>query len=294
MTVRRPAALAAFLLVAFLAAAQQPRVTHVRLLKVTRGDSTVYLLGSVHVARPDIYPLNEPIEEAFARSSRLVVEVDLARIDRTAFQKKVMSLGMLPAGRTLRTELPPEVSRKLEEKLSALGMPAAGFDRMRPWLVSMVLAELDFSRLGYDPANGVDLYFLSRAGEKEIVQLESADSQLEMLSGFSDEEQRELLAEYLNEPGIEEDAVALFDAWLSGDSELLSKLISGEMGGSAAGKGIEDALLRKRDAAMALKIEGLLEKPGTSFVVVGAAHLVGTGSVPDILGRDGYLVIDQD
>jgi uncharacterized protein YbaP (TraB family) len=41
---------------------------------------------------------------------------------------------------------------------------------------------------------------------------------------------------------------------------------------------------------MAAGIERLLGTPGTSFVFVGAGHLVGEGSVIDLLRRDGYEV----
>ncbi len=265
---------------------------HVLLWQAVRGDSTVYLLGSVHIAQAGIYPLNDYIEAAFSRASRLVVEVDVSKVDQAVLQKKVMERGMLPAGRSLRTELSSDAARKLEEKLEAHGLPASGFDRMQPWLAYLVLSELDLSLMGYAAAQGVDLHFLSRAGDREVVELETADFQLDLLSGFTDEDQRELLTEYLDETGLEEETLELFDAWYAGDEEQLSALITEELEGSGVNARIEQELLRKRDAAMAVKIGELLQKPGVSFVVIGAAHLVGTGSVVDLLRAGGVDVTE--
>jgi uncharacterized protein YbaP (TraB family) len=290
-SLRRLAALLIALLAVQIASAQQAQVKHILLQQVTSGDSVVYLLGSVHIAKPDIYPLNDYIEEAFARSTRLVVEVDITKIDQASLQNTVLSLGTLPAGRTLRVDIGPEESAGLEKRLSELGMPIAGFDRFRPWVVYMVLAELDLAQLGYDAENGVDLHFLRQAGGREIVELETADYQLNLLAGFSDVEQRELLKEYLDEsPMLGEQTAALLDAWTAGDAERFQAIVAEEMGAGSADRRMEEELLRKRDAAMAVKIESLLTRPGASFVVIGAAHFAGEGSVVDILKRDGYSV----
>lgn len=267
-----------------------PPAGHVLLWQAVRGGSTIYLLGSVHIAQESIYPLNDYIEDAFARATRLVVEVDITNVDQAVLQKKVMERGMLPAGRSLRADLAPDAARKLEEKLQAHGLPASGFDRMQPWLAYLVLSELDLSLMGYEAGNGVDLHFLGRAGDREVMELETADFQLDLLSGFTDQEQRELLTEYLDETGLEEETHELFDVWYAGDEERLSALIAEELGGSGVDAKVEQELLRKRDAAMAVKIEELLQKPGVSFVVIGAAHLVGKGSVVDLLRSAGVDV----
>jgi len=273
------------------AAAQAVQVKHILLWRVDSGDSIVYLLGSVHVAKPDLYPLNGYIESAFSGSTRLVVEVDVRNIEQVSLQKKILTFGVLPQGRTLRGELDARDAKRLEEKLSALGVPVDSFDRFRPWVVYSVLAELDFSRLGYEAANGVDVHFLGRAGDREVVELESADLQLELMAGFSDQEQRELLVEYLDESGkLEEEWGSLFDAWLSGDDGRVGEILATEIHDTQLDRRVEEILLKKRDAAMAEKIEGLLKRPGASFVVVGAAHLFGKGSVVDILKQGGYAV----
>jgi uncharacterized protein YbaP (TraB family) len=245
----------------------------------------------VHVAKTDIYPLNGYIENAFASAARLAVEVDITGIDQSALQKKLLELGVLPPDRTLSGELGPDAAARVKEKLAGLGMSIGVFERFKPWVVYMTIASIDLAELGFGAENGVDLHYLGRAGDREIVELESMDSQLDLLAGFTDEEQRALLLEYLDESAkLPEETAELFDAWMAGDDPRLAALFTGHEGDSDVSRRIEEVLLRKRDAEMAKKIRGLLQRPGTSFVVVGAAHLSGSGSIVDLLGKAGYVV----
>jgi uncharacterized protein YbaP (TraB family) len=290
---RRLAVLLSLLLLAMPAESQDARPRHVLLWQVVSGGSTVYLLGSVHVAKPDIYPLNEYIEQAFSRSARLVVEIDIRSIDPGEMQRKILSLGVLPEGRTLRSELDPDDAALLDEKLSALGLPPGSFDRFRPWIVATILAETELAALGYAAENGVDLYFLKKAQDREVVELESADYQLGLLAGFSDEDQREMLKEYLGGASTAGETTAeLLEVWLAGDEAGMEGILKEELDTGQAGGRISQALLRDRDAAMTKKIEQLLGRPGSSFVVVGAAHLLRKGGIRDRLAADGFEVIE--
>ena len=53
---------------------------------------------------------------------------------------------------------------------------------------------------------------------------------------------------------------------------------------------IEDRLLLQRNKDWVAKIEAMLGGPETVLVVVGAGHLIGSGSVVDILRQKGYTV----
>ncbi len=75
---------AALVLFAWLAPAGQaaddsaPQKKHF-LWKATGGKGVVYLLGTIHVAKSDLYPLDPIIEETFKKSAVLVVEVDVTK-----------------------------------------------------------------------------------------------------------------------------------------------------------------------------------------------------------------------
>ncbi len=50
------------------------------LWEVKSDSSTVYLLGSIHIGKKEMYPLNLIIENAFDECNNLVVEVDIKDI----------------------------------------------------------------------------------------------------------------------------------------------------------------------------------------------------------------------
>jgi uncharacterized protein YbaP (TraB family) len=53
---------------------------------------------------------------------------------------------------------------------------------------------------------------------------------------------------------------------------------------------LEEALLTRRNANWSNRIDALLEaEPGTFFMTVGAAHLIGDGSVQTELAAHGHI-----
>ena len=84
-------------------------------------DSTVYLLGSVHLLKPDIYPLSEAMERAFVDSSKLVLEVNLDSLNSPDAQQIMLAKALLPEGKTLIEILSPATYQAVRQKVEALG-----------------------------------------------------------------------------------------------------------------------------------------------------------------------------
>jgi len=96
--------------------AQESSVTENKgfLWKVSDNDSSVYLLGSVHFANADYYPMSRAIETAFAETDTLAVEIDVTSLDPLKTQRLMQEMGNYSDGRTLKDELSPETLQKLE------------------------------------------------------------------------------------------------------------------------------------------------------------------------------------
>ena len=134
------AALAALLTVSSLGAQD---AADVLLWEVTTAKGKAYLLGSIHAAREDMYPLDPAIESAFAKSDTLVVEVDISHIDPAAMQQRLLSSGAYGKGESLSGNLPPEDLAKLKTFLAQRNLPFPLFDRFRPWLAAMMVTVMD-------------------------------------------------------------------------------------------------------------------------------------------------------
>jgi uncharacterized protein YbaP (TraB family) len=156
----------------------------------------------------------------------------------------------------------------------------------------MALVALESLKLGFDPNLGIDKYFLSKAqGEKKILELESLDCQLNLLSGFSDEDQELLLLYTLKDLSIiEQDLEKLTRAWSSGDTKSMESILTRSVSEDRQLSSVFEKVVYERNRKMTSRIEDFLKTKKTHFVIVGAGHLVGNRGIIEILSGKGYLV----
>lgn len=280
----------AFAALALTLVAQPVRAAGDRLLfweSKTPG-ATVYLLGSMHLATPDLYPLRGTIMQAFEASDKLVVELDIGGGKQMAITQRMLERGAYPPGKTLRDDLTPSTYDALSRRLQANGMPAELMLGMKPGLVITTLSTIEMMKLGLNPEQGVDRFFLERArGSKPIVELETVDRQLDVLL---DTTQPELLVKQtlgqLEE--LERLLAEMITSWKRGDAAALQKLvIDDELRAHPEFRDLHRRMFDDRNREMADKILAMQERGGVYFVVVGAGHLLGDQGIVELLKDRG-------
>src|ERR1041385_7929738 len=102
------------------------------LWKVQGKTNVVYVLGSIHLLKPEDYPLAPVIESAFSNASVAVFEVDIDEMAKPEVQFQLMSKAQFPEGRKLQDELAPDLYTNLVKYATAAGLPAAMLDRFKP------------------------------------------------------------------------------------------------------------------------------------------------------------------
>ncbi|WP_028558674.1 TraB/GumN family protein [Paenibacillus pinihumi] len=268
------------------------------LWKVENKGNTVYLLGSIHVAKKGMYPLRPEIENAFKAADYLGVEVDLTTIVPEEAQKLVMDLGTYKDGTTLKDHISPETYKKVAAFLKANEYPENTFDNFKPWIVTQNIANLQIAEAGYQPEIGIDMYLIQNAKQvkKPVVSLESMESQFQMFNNFSDPLQEKLLLQTLEPASDEAPAPGegidiLTKMWIEGDDAILAELTKASAWDAEYYKG----MLSDRNEEMAEKIKGYLnsDKKETYLVVVGALHMLGDHGVVPLLEKDGFTVERQ-
>ncbi len=257
------------------------------LWKVESQTTTVYLLGSLHVAPPSIFPLAPPIEKAYRESEVLVVEADIGK-GRAKLAGAVQKYGMYPNGRGLKAALPEQTYQALLKELSGVGLSPAQVEGMRPWMVAMTLSVVRMAGLGYSQAHGIDNYFLNRArGRKPIEQLESAEFQMRLFGTFPPAVEVAFLEQTIHElPTIDKTLNGMFEAWKKGDAATMEKLVLPKTKSPLA-REIDERIYYARNRTMAAKIRKYLAGKRRIFVVVGAGHLIGDGGIPALLKKNG-------
>jgi uncharacterized protein YbaP (TraB family) len=263
------------------------------LWKVTGGNGVVFLFGTVHVGKKDLYPLASVIEDSFKQSDILVEEIDPDNSpEALRLAQDIIKGGMYPAGDSIANHLTEETSARLTEYAKA-GQLGADYSRAKPWLLSLMILQHQLKEMGFDPSKGLDQHFMQEARDthKAIEALETADSQLRMFSSFSDELQDQfLLATLLGASEATEILDRTLAAWTSGNTGAMDDLINREVRDHPVLQPLMETMFYERNDAMARKIEKFLETGKTYFVAVGAGHLVGERGIVNQLRRKDYTV----
>lgn len=250
--------------------------------------ATVYLAGSVHLLPADDAGLPAAFDRAYRDSARLVMELDLAHVDSAEVSAWLLSHGALPPGTTLKSVLGAERYAQLAAAAAGVGLPVRLLDGQAPWVVALELADLDYVRLGLDPAQGVEEQLVRRAQDdgRPTAGLETLDEELGSLQGLSRADQLRLIDQTLDDLKEAPDEMHdVLSAWRAGDAQRLADLLSREYQSFPA---LYAPLVTARNAHWIGEIEQLLAGRENVLVVVGALHLVGEGGLLERLRRDGY------
>ncbi|HEY6093901.1 MAG TPA: TraB/GumN family protein [Gallionellaceae bacterium] len=257
------------------------------LWQITSPDSgkRSYLFGTIHSEDPRVTRLAPPVQAAFDRSSRYVMEI----IPDQASMQAASQAMLLDQGESLQALLGQPLYDKTVQALKQLGVPPEVTDRFKPW-AAMVIMSMPRSKTGQ--VLDFVLYGAAIKAGKPQSGLETALEQISVFDSLPLDEQKVLL----------EDAVALFPqmdsmmeqmhvAYLSRD---LGKLVAlsdqyNRQGNAELANKINAMLIDQRNKRMAERMEAYLREGG-AFVAVGALHLPGEQGLLQLLRKRGYVV----
>lgn len=260
------------------------------LWKVGDADTTVYLFGTVHVLPPELVWRTAQIDAALNESKAVYFETDIDP-DPKKFMSFIESIGKYPPSETLSDRLKPVDRTALAAAAQKLNISMLSLDQMRPWYAAEIISQLMIADAGYDAFSGVERKLAPDAISqgRQIRKLETVEEQLSVFADLPEAVQIQFLMDGVNQ--MDEEAKMLDDmvkSWARGDIDRLDKImIQEDMADIPA---VYQALLVKRNANWVKKLDELIRtEPGTFFVAVGAAHLIGKDSVIAQLAPLGYV-----
>jgi uncharacterized protein len=258
------------------------------------GAKTVYLYGTIHVGRADMYPLPPTVDQAYRASQAVALEADVTDDKAIA---SAMQIGMLPQGRTLNGELPAELAAQLQRTLSASGIPGEALRSFKPFMAMLTLVSVEYAKLGYIPQLGLDRHFAERAKNdaKRIIGLESIEGQIRMMDSLSKPLQQAMLQLTLDDIAngkVAPMATRLVSAWREGDTKSVHDLMTSESKRLPPSQFAEyqDRFLDSRNRDMLTGVARAMKEVDTLFVAVGAMHLIGPGSLTELVEKAGYAM----
>ena len=256
--------------------------------RVSSGEKVAWLLGSIHLGSKGMYPLPKEMEDAFERSTALLVEIDINHVDLGKMQMLVFQTGLYGGGETLWDHVSAETRQRLEAFCEKYGLPAMAISKMKPWAAAMMISTIPLMKSGMEMSLGIDKHFLDKAEKaaKRVVEIESADEQMKLVSGITAEMlEKSVAASAKQDP--EEYGKRLQQTWISGDTGQMEKIMREQTSDAVE---FAKAMVEDRNQHMADVAEKFLKGKEQAFVVVGAGHMVGPGGMVRLLEKRGYKV----
>lgn len=296
--IRLRAFVSAFIALALLTAASAVQAQGERrgfLWEIRKGQQSSLLFGTIHVGRPEFYPLPASRLDHLKRFDVLVLEADVTDVTRavTATQKYAMYADGVPG---LDTRLSPELRKRAEAVITRNQLDPTPMMRMKPWMLGTVFALFEAAQAGYMPALSAEAY-LTRLAKNEgasILEFEGIEQQFELFENASWATQVAFLEEAIK--AVETRAARreinrIAQAWETADRDALERLLAEMRAQSSQGARFTvDTILLSRHDAMVRKIESLMASGKRCVFAVGALHTVGPQGLVALLRARGYTV----
>jgi len=271
---QRLAALGAVLLV--LAGCGKPPIqARPAMWRVSDGDTTIYLLGSIHLLPPNISWRTPLIERAIAMSDTLVLESSPDEL--VDFQAMARGGNLKPANERVSPGKRPILDAMIERS----GIARETLDGYKDWALATTLATGDAIAAGATTRDGLEVKLWSafKSAGKARLAFYHAKEQLDLLNSLPDSDQKKMLEATLS--GKENYGETL-KAWTSGDIASLEK--------TAECTPLEGKLVGQPNNRWAQWISARMKKPGTMLVAVGLGHMAGPYALPKLLAARGLKV----
>jgi uncharacterized protein len=269
--------------------AVEAQLTNPFLWELSKGGKTVTLFGSLHVGKPDFYPVPSIIRSRFDEATVLAVEADVTEAEtRNACQKLAVS------EEKIEKLLSSDELLELNRYLQAANVNRKVIEGKKLWMVNLLLTVVELQQLGVDFEDGIEVVVTKQARElkKKIAEVEGP-KQCAALAGSDNVESLAGLNRFLTsvrENKMEKRIDALLKAYRAGDGEAIAKVTVEEYGDTAIGKKSKRRVFDERHGPMADMIDSYFGKNEKHFVVIGVGHMFGESNLLQALEKRGIKI----
>lgn len=266
--------------------------------KVSDDNSSVYILGSFHIGKMSIYPLPQEIMSAYNKCETVMFEVgfntvpaenyDISREDTEALIGKETAEQAVAA---IKAEY-PNMERRAKKAYPAINMEninQAGYHTLQG-LLSLAAS----TKAGLIAECGIDQTFISYAlrDHKNIIGAETWEEQYSLTYDLPADAHKAIMNEYIAVEEMEKRLNNEFEMWCKGDANGIDKIEVSPLrqADKNSWQHVQYENLLTRNKHMQDKVIQQLEKDETTFVLFGAAHIVGEDGVIRQLQEMNYSV----
>jgi len=277
------------------------------LWKATNGSVTLYLLGTIHVDRNNVYPFHKTLRDVILSAEKVYFELDFNDQEGLA-QFALMQI--YTDGTTLKDHIDADLYDRTVALFGQLGMTEEQVAVYKPWVLSQSLSNLTIqddstaNAMAVDsyvnakavnhgtPVAGVETYALQGGifdGLSMEYQTETLDAMITMMEGVLAGEVEEDTSAALEEQ--EKQLTTMMEAWKTGNPEMLAEAYGKESIVNSTDE-LSSKLFTGRDPGMVAAAKALLDEEGshTYLMAVGAGHMLAPGGIVPELQALGYTV----
>lgn len=256
--------------------------------QVRDDDSAIWLFGSIHVLPDNTVWRSELFDQILAEADDVVFETDVRPAAAAQLGAEAFVRGLYADGFLLTDALDDAVEAQLRQKAAIIDLPMGSILAMRPWMAANTITMQVLAANGYG-AEGVEVVLQSEVPDARLAFLETGQEQLDVLAGAPEDEQVAMLTSTLEQlDALPKLLEKMLGSWTAGTPDELGDLFLMELGGFE--EAFLDRLIYARNRNWMEPIESMLAGNQENLVIVGAAHLIGDGSVLDLLERSGYSI----
>ncbi|MER9520286.1 TraB/GumN family protein [Mesorhizobium sp. M0614] len=263
------------------------------------GEKPSFLFGTMHMTDPRVTTLPPDAQKAYDAAGTIVIETTDV-LDKQKMMVAMLQepdLMMFTDSTTLASLLSPDDAAAMNAALDARGIPPATVAKMKPWMLSamMALPACELARQsGGAPVLDVKLAEGAKASGKPVEGLETAESQLRAMAslplafhmkGLVDTLK---LGDKIND--INETMIVLYQRGDTGMFWPLFRVAMPDGTDDPAGyAAFEETMITSRNKVMVEHAEPILAR-GNVFMAVGALHLPGPEGLVEDFRKAGYTV----
>lgn len=254
-----------------------------------------YIFGTHHLASYSIIEKIEGLRPAFRDATQVVGELKISDVQSTAAMQLMQQQMMMTDDKTIESLFTPDeyalVNKYVKENMQ---FDLSMMPKLKPAFITNNIVLLLYMKnvKDYNPDQQLDTFFQNQAKEngKTIEALETMEFQVNLLfNSTSVERQAELLVCTLSDVDKTlKETQKLADAYMAQDLNAILELTYKRDGTKCDPlPGELEAIADDRNVAWMEKLPGLM-KDHSTFVAVGALHLVGEKGLINLLRKAGY------
>lgn len=262
------------------------------------GAKPSWLFGTMHMTDPRVTSLTPAAQAAFDGADTVVIETTEI-LDQAKMMAAIMAepdLMMFTDGTTLTSLLSPEDAAVVNKALDARGIPPSSVAKMKPWMLSAMVAlsacEMARKSAGA-PVLDVKLAEDAQKSGKQLEGLETVAEQLRAMASIPMDFHMKGLVETLKLgdriDDVIETMIVLYEREETGMFWPLFRKVLPSENDEAGYASFEETMVTGRNAVMAEHALPILAK-GNAFIAVGAMHLPGDQGLVEKLRKAGYTV----